>query len=152
MEGDRGARGVRVLEGGSGSPQISARTPTPLSEPRCFAPCPVLPFAREKAPSVSVSDRPRSDARYEGSRRPFVSIPPSVLELRLVNHDLSAASLSHSCEVTQSNPSPQSGMVQPVVNEMFATVHAAGSSLLGLFTSCTTFDSTRTVQLEMKFV
>eukprot|EP00962_Isochrysis_galbana_P028457 scaffold8995_cov120-Isochrysis_galbana.AAC.8 len=56
--------------------------------------------------------------------------------------DLSAASLSHSCEITQSNPSPQSGMVQPVVNEMFATVHAAGSSLLGLFTSCTTFDST----------
>eukprot|EP00962_Isochrysis_galbana_P040094 scaffold14488_cov131-Isochrysis_galbana.AAC.14 len=49
--------------------------------------------------------------------------------------DLSAASLSHSCEFTQSNPSPQSGMVQPVVNEMFATVHAAGSSLLGLFTS-----------------
>eukprot|EP00962_Isochrysis_galbana_P026382 scaffold8182_cov120-Isochrysis_galbana.AAC.3 len=33
MEGDRGARGVRVLEGGS--PQISARTPTPLSQPRC---------------------------------------------------------------------------------------------------------------------
>eukprot|EP00962_Isochrysis_galbana_P004019 scaffold1118_cov127-Isochrysis_galbana.AAC.2 len=58
--------------------------------------------------------------------------------------DLSAASLSHSCEITQSNPSPQSGMVQPVVNEMFmfATVHAAGSSLLGLFTSCATFDST----------
>eukprot|EP00962_Isochrysis_galbana_P029504 scaffold9431_cov111-Isochrysis_galbana.AAC.4 len=26
---------------------------------------------------------------------------------------------------------------------MFATVHAAGSSLLGLFSSCTTFDSTR---------
>eukprot|EP00962_Isochrysis_galbana_P004163 scaffold1151_cov126-Isochrysis_galbana.AAC.14 len=42
----------------------------------------------------------------------------------------------------RSNPSLQSGMVQPVVNEMFATVHAAGSSLLGLFTSCTTFDST----------
>eukprot|EP00962_Isochrysis_galbana_P011823 scaffold3341_cov153-Isochrysis_galbana.AAC.2 len=56
--------------------------------------------------------------------------------------DLSAASPSHSCEITQSNPSPQSGMVQPVVNEMFATVHAAGSSLLGLFTSCATFDST----------
>eukprot|EP00962_Isochrysis_galbana_P033631 scaffold11296_cov128-Isochrysis_galbana.AAC.6 len=56
--------------------------------------------------------------------------------------DLSAASPSHSCEFTQSNPSPQSGMVQPVVNEMFATVHAAGSSLLGLFTSCATFDST----------
>eukprot|EP00962_Isochrysis_galbana_P036646 scaffold12691_cov108-Isochrysis_galbana.AAC.16 len=56
--------------------------------------------------------------------------------------DLSAASLSHSCEFTQSNPSTQSGMVQPVVNEMFATVHAAGSSLLGLFTSCATFDST----------
>eukprot|EP00962_Isochrysis_galbana_P008370 scaffold2298_cov146-Isochrysis_galbana.AAC.5 len=47
--------------------------------------------------------------------------------------DLSAASHSHSCEITQSNPSLQSGMVQPVVNEMFATVHAAGSSLLGLF-------------------
>eukprot|EP00962_Isochrysis_galbana_P030185 scaffold9770_cov110-Isochrysis_galbana.AAC.3 len=56
--------------------------------------------------------------------------------------DLSAASHSHSCDFTQSNPSPQSGMVQPVVNEMFATVHAAGSSLLGLFTSCATFDST----------
>eukprot|EP00962_Isochrysis_galbana_P050690 scaffold22058_cov124-Isochrysis_galbana.AAC.1 len=57
--------------------------------------------------------------------------------------DLSAASPSHSCEFTQSHPSPSSGMVQPVVNEMFATVHAAGSSLLGLFTSCATFDSTR---------
>eukprot|EP00962_Isochrysis_galbana_P046459 scaffold18704_cov108-Isochrysis_galbana.AAC.4 len=56
--------------------------------------------------------------------------------------DLSAASHSHSCEITQSNPSLQSGMVQPVVNEMFATVHAAGSSLLGSFTSCSTFDST----------
>eukprot|EP00962_Isochrysis_galbana_P017565 scaffold5048_cov102-Isochrysis_galbana.AAC.1 len=56
--------------------------------------------------------------------------------------DLSAASHSHSCEIIQSTPSRQSGMVQPVVNEMFATVHAAGSSLLGLFTSCTTFDST----------
>eukprot|EP00962_Isochrysis_galbana_P006491 scaffold1738_cov129-Isochrysis_galbana.AAC.1 len=56
--------------------------------------------------------------------------------------DLSAASHSHSCEITQSTPSLQSGMVQPVVNEMFATVHAAGSSLLGLFTSCTTSDST----------
>eukprot|EP00962_Isochrysis_galbana_P014672 scaffold4201_cov119-Isochrysis_galbana.AAC.7 len=56
--------------------------------------------------------------------------------------DLSAASHSHSCEIIQSNPSRQSGMVQPVINEMFATVHAAGSSLLGLFTSCTTFDST----------
>eukprot|EP00962_Isochrysis_galbana_P046926 scaffold19010_cov115-Isochrysis_galbana.AAC.1 len=56
--------------------------------------------------------------------------------------DLSAASPSHSCESTHSNPSTSSGMVQPVVNEMFATVHAAGSSLLGLFTSCTTFDST----------
>eukprot|EP00962_Isochrysis_galbana_P013215 scaffold3767_cov114-Isochrysis_galbana.AAC.14 len=42
----------------------------------------------------------------------------------------------------QSTPSRQSGMVQPVIQEMFATVHAAGSSLLGLFTSCTTFDST----------
>eukprot|EP00962_Isochrysis_galbana_P034657 scaffold11769_cov97-Isochrysis_galbana.AAC.5 len=56
--------------------------------------------------------------------------------------DSSAASNPHSCEFLQSEPSRQSGMVQPVVNEMFATVHAAGSSLLGLFTSCTTFDST----------
>eukprot|EP00962_Isochrysis_galbana_P034307 scaffold11611_cov129-Isochrysis_galbana.AAC.1 len=47
------------------------------------------------------------------------------------------ASIPHSCEFIQSNPSRQSGMVQqPVVNEMVATVHAAGSSLLGLFTSC----------------
>eukprot|EP00962_Isochrysis_galbana_P042248 scaffold15723_cov128-Isochrysis_galbana.AAC.4 len=102
-------------------------------------------MAGEKAsPSISVSYRPRSDARYEGSRRPFVSIPPSVLELRLVNQsinqsqscqslssyasDHSAASHPHSCEFIQSNPSSrQSGMVQPVINEMFATVHAAGS-------------------------
>eukprot|EP00962_Isochrysis_galbana_P019135 scaffold5571_cov142-Isochrysis_galbana.AAC.8 len=44
--------------------------------------------------------------------------------------DHSAASNPHSCEIIESNPSRQSGMVQPVVNEMFATVHAAGSSLL----------------------
>eukprot|EP00962_Isochrysis_galbana_P027142 scaffold8498_cov105-Isochrysis_galbana.AAC.2 len=44
--------------------------------------------------------------------------------------------------------SRQSGMVQPAVNEMFATVHAAGSSLLGLFTSCTTFDSTRVFKMN----
>eukprot|EP00962_Isochrysis_galbana_P035833 scaffold12300_cov132-Isochrysis_galbana.AAC.6 len=56
--------------------------------------------------------------------------------------DPSAASIPHSCEFLQSTLSRQSGMVQPVVNEMFATVHAAGSSHLGLFTSCTTFDST----------
>eukprot|EP00962_Isochrysis_galbana_P040881 scaffold14890_cov140-Isochrysis_galbana.AAC.1 len=47
--------------------------------------------------------------------------------------DSSAASIPRSCEFIQSTPSRQSGMVQPVVNEMFATVHAAGSSLLGLF-------------------
>eukprot|EP00962_Isochrysis_galbana_P029565 scaffold9479_cov109-Isochrysis_galbana.AAC.2 len=56
--------------------------------------------------------------------------------------DHSAASNPHSYEFSLSDPSRQSGMVQPVVQEMFATVHAAGSSLLGLFTSCTTFDST----------
>eukprot|EP00962_Isochrysis_galbana_P052355 scaffold23756_cov120-Isochrysis_galbana.AAC.2 len=60
----------------------------------------------------------------------------------------SAASSPHSYDFTTSvsqlsDKSRQLGMVQPVVNEMFATVHAAGSSLLGLFTSCTTFDSTR---------
>eukprot|EP00962_Isochrysis_galbana_P045398 scaffold17843_cov131-Isochrysis_galbana.AAC.2 len=58
--------------------------------------------------------------------------------------DSSAASNPHSYDFSLSDKSRQSGMVQPVVNEMFATVHAAGSSLLGLFTSCTTFDSTRT--------
>eukprot|EP00962_Isochrysis_galbana_P061980 scaffold49007_cov264-Isochrysis_galbana.AAC.1 len=46
--------------------------------------------------------------------------------------DSSAASQPHSQAFTQSTPSRQSGMVQPVVQEMFATVHAAGSSLLGL--------------------
>eukprot|EP00962_Isochrysis_galbana_P030752 scaffold9993_cov101-Isochrysis_galbana.AAC.7 len=56
--------------------------------------------------------------------------------------DPSAASSPHSYDFSLSDKSRQSGMVQPVVNEMFATVHAAGSSLLGLFTSCTTFDST----------
>eukprot|EP00962_Isochrysis_galbana_P003218 scaffold907_cov120-Isochrysis_galbana.AAC.7 len=35
---------------------------------------------------------------------------------------------------------------------MFATVHAAGSSLLGLFTSCTTFDSTRVSWCRMSYV
>eukprot|EP00962_Isochrysis_galbana_P048049 scaffold19922_cov120-Isochrysis_galbana.AAC.6 len=60
-----------------------------------FAPCPVLLFAREKALSVSVSYRPRSDARYEGSRQPFVSIPPSVLEIRLVNQSINQ---SQSCQ------------------------------------------------------
>eukprot|EP00962_Isochrysis_galbana_P001206 scaffold300_cov144-Isochrysis_galbana.AAC.9 len=44
----------------------------------------------------------------------------------------SAARQPHSHEFIQSIPSRQSGMVQPVVQEMFATVHAAGSSLLGL--------------------
>eukprot|EP00962_Isochrysis_galbana_P029807 scaffold9593_cov146-Isochrysis_galbana.AAC.2 len=55
--------------------------------------------------------------------------------------DHSAARQLHSQAFTQSIPSRQSGMVQPVVQEMLATVHAAGSSLLGLFGSCTTFDS-----------
>eukprot|EP00962_Isochrysis_galbana_P002166 scaffold564_cov101-Isochrysis_galbana.AAC.4 len=44
--------------------------------------------------------------------------------------DSSAASYPHSHEFIQSIPSRQSGMVQPVVHEMFATVHAAGSSPL----------------------
>eukprot|EP00962_Isochrysis_galbana_P036776 scaffold12774_cov153-Isochrysis_galbana.AAC.5 len=37
---------------------------------------------------------------------------------------------SYDFSLSDSDPSRQSGMVQPVVNEMFATVHAAGSSLL----------------------
>eukprot|EP00962_Isochrysis_galbana_P019285 scaffold5611_cov132-Isochrysis_galbana.AAC.17 len=57
--------------------------------------------------------------------------------------DSSAASQPRSQDRTQSIPSRQSGMVQPVVQEMYATVHAAGSSLFGLFSSCTTFDATR---------
>eukprot|EP00962_Isochrysis_galbana_P000455 scaffold134_cov111-Isochrysis_galbana.AAC.3 len=36
----------------------------------------------------------------------------------------------HSYDFSLSDPSRQSGMVQPVVQEMLATVHAAGSSLL----------------------
>eukprot|EP00962_Isochrysis_galbana_P050735 scaffold22083_cov118-Isochrysis_galbana.AAC.3 len=51
--------------------------------------------------------------------------------------DSSAASIPHSCEfLLQSTLSRQSGMVQPVIQEMFANVHDAGSSLLGLFGSC----------------
>eukprot|EP00962_Isochrysis_galbana_P040129 scaffold14518_cov141-Isochrysis_galbana.AAC.1 len=57
--------------------------------------------------------------------------------------DHSAASQPLSQDFSHSIPSLQSGMVQPVIQEMFATVHAAGSSLLGLFSSCTTFDATR---------
>eukprot|EP00962_Isochrysis_galbana_P040015 scaffold14470_cov107-Isochrysis_galbana.AAC.3 len=47
--------------------------------------------------------------------------------------DSSAASQPPSQYFIQSTPSRQSGMVQPVVQEMFATVHAARSSLFGLF-------------------
>eukprot|EP00962_Isochrysis_galbana_P032003 scaffold10474_cov122-Isochrysis_galbana.AAC.10 len=56
--------------------------------------------------------------------------------------DSSAASQPHSQDFSHSTPSRQSGMVQPVIQEMYATVHAAGSSLFGLFSSCSTFDST----------
>eukprot|EP00962_Isochrysis_galbana_P039121 scaffold14006_cov114-Isochrysis_galbana.AAC.2 len=57
--------------------------------------------------------------------------------------NFSAASQPLSQYFTQSTPSRQSGMIQPVVQEMFATVHAAGSSLFALFSSCSTFDSTK---------
>eukprot|EP00962_Isochrysis_galbana_P050314 scaffold21748_cov129-Isochrysis_galbana.AAC.7 len=63
-------------------------------------------------------------------------------EHAITGSDSSAASQPHSQAFTQSTLSRQSGMVQPVVQEMFAPVHAAGSSLFGLFSSCTTFDST----------
>eukprot|EP00962_Isochrysis_galbana_P024631 scaffold7566_cov122-Isochrysis_galbana.AAC.9 len=56
--------------------------------------------------------------------------------------DHSAASQPPSQDFSHSTPSRQSGMVQPVIQEMFATVHAAGSSLFGLFSSCSTLDST----------
>eukprot|EP00962_Isochrysis_galbana_P040554 scaffold14712_cov124-Isochrysis_galbana.AAC.2 len=84
-------------------------------------------------------------------RRPFVSIPPSVLSYassinQSINltavmsmsissyaSDSNAASQPHSQAFAQSTPSRQSGMVQPVVQEMFATVHAAGSSLFSVY-------------------
>eukprot|EP00962_Isochrysis_galbana_P011173 scaffold3132_cov119-Isochrysis_galbana.AAC.3 len=47
--------------------------------------------------------------------------------------DSSAASHLHSYEFSLSDPSRQSGMVQPVVQERLATVHAAGSSLLAVY-------------------
>eukprot|EP00962_Isochrysis_galbana_P030735 scaffold9980_cov121-Isochrysis_galbana.AAC.6 len=43
--------------------------------------------------------------------------------------DHSAASQPHSQDFIRSTPSRQSGMVQPVIQEMYATVHAAGSSV-----------------------
>eukprot|EP00962_Isochrysis_galbana_P006533 scaffold1747_cov108-Isochrysis_galbana.AAC.4 len=46
--------------------------------------------------------------------------------------DHSAVSQPHSQDFNRSIPSRQSGMVQPVVEEMLATVHAAGSSLFSL--------------------
>eukprot|EP00962_Isochrysis_galbana_P049383 scaffold20903_cov99-Isochrysis_galbana.AAC.1 len=49
-----------------------------------------------------------------------------------------AASQPHSQAFVGSSPSRQPGMVQPVVEEMLATVHAAGSSLFDI-----TSDSTR---------
>eukprot|EP00962_Isochrysis_galbana_P012009 scaffold3380_cov118-Isochrysis_galbana.AAC.8 len=54
--------------------------------------------------------------------------------------DSSAASQPLSQDFIQSISHPpvsRSGMVQPVIQEMYATVHAAGSSLFGLFSSCT---------------
>eukprot|EP00962_Isochrysis_galbana_P061983 scaffold49017_cov281-Isochrysis_galbana.AAC.3 len=48
----------------------------------------------------------------------------AILVLVLVRLD---ARQPHSQAFTQSTPSRQSGMVQPVVQEMLATVHAAGS-------------------------
>eukprot|EP00962_Isochrysis_galbana_P015935 scaffold4556_cov114-Isochrysis_galbana.AAC.1 len=53
------------------------------------------------------------------------------------------ASQPHSQASAGSSPSRQSGMVQPVVQEMLATVHAAGSSLFGLFSSEIISDSTQ---------
>eukprot|EP00962_Isochrysis_galbana_P013561 scaffold3840_cov159-Isochrysis_galbana.AAC.2 len=123
-------------------------------------PCPVLPFAREKARQlVSVIVLGVTLATKVPVGPSFLSIPPSVLELRLVNQSINqpqscqslhmlaiiarqvtrirAKSFSPTRPVSRAWFSPSS-----MINEMFATVHAAGSSLLGLFTSCTTFDST----------
>eukprot|EP00962_Isochrysis_galbana_P022429 scaffold6711_cov118-Isochrysis_galbana.AAC.17 len=121
----------------------------------------------DKVPSGIVSYRPRSGDRYVGapSALRFYS-PKKRLELRFVNQSInqsqscqsrhiclyasdhivhSAGSQPHSQAFTQSTPSRQSGMVQPVVQEMFATVHAAaGSSLFSVYSVHvhTTFDST----------
>eukprot|EP00962_Isochrysis_galbana_P028906 scaffold9191_cov114-Isochrysis_galbana.AAC.6 len=54
-----------------------------------------------------------------------ISSYASAIIVRLVNRIRRKPSFS------QPTPSRQSGMVQLVVQEMFATVHAAGSSLLG---------------------
>eukprot|EP00962_Isochrysis_galbana_P006446 scaffold1734_cov113-Isochrysis_galbana.AAC.13 len=116
-------------------------------------PCPPCLFAREKVPSVIVSYGPRSDDRYVGAPSALRLYSLKRLELRFVYQSInqsqscqsrhmsyasdhssySAASQPHSQDFTQSTPSRQSGMVQPVIQEMYATVHAAGSSLFGLF-------------------
>eukprot|EP00962_Isochrysis_galbana_P034656 scaffold11769_cov97-Isochrysis_galbana.AAC.4 len=46
-----------------------------------FAPCPVLPFAREKARQLVSVIVLGVTLATKVPRRPFVSIPPSVLEL-----------------------------------------------------------------------
>eukprot|EP00962_Isochrysis_galbana_P030159 scaffold9759_cov126-Isochrysis_galbana.AAC.1 len=70
----------------------------------------------------------------------FQTRDPNVERVGLVNRY--SQPQPHSQAFAGSIPSRQSGMVQPVVEDMLATVHAAGSSLFGLFSSCTTFDST----------
>jgi len=61
----------------------------------------------------------------------------------MIDSERSAASQPFSQVFAGSIPSRQSGMVQPVVEEegMLATVHAAGSSLFGLFMYNLRFDT-----------
>eukprot|EP00962_Isochrysis_galbana_P026642 scaffold8274_cov136-Isochrysis_galbana.AAC.3 len=85
-----------------------------------------------------------SGDRYVGDPSALRFYSPKRLELRFVYQSIN---LSQSCQsrrilaiivrlvsqplsqdFSHSIPSRQSGMVQPVVQEMFATVHAAGSS------------------------
>eukprot|EP00962_Isochrysis_galbana_P058214 scaffold31127_cov112-Isochrysis_galbana.AAC.1 len=69
----------------------------------------------------------------------------SISSRMIANVERSAASQPHSHAFAGSIPSRQSGMVQPVVQEMFATVLPAGSSLFGFFSPhVLTFDSTHT--------
>eukprot|EP00962_Isochrysis_galbana_P049462 scaffold20951_cov130-Isochrysis_galbana.AAC.1 len=112
-------------------------------------PTPPIPRTPDsRIPSVIVLGA-RSDDRYVdvGAPSALRLYSPKRLELRFVNQPINQ---SHSCQsrhilaiivrlvasqprsqdFTQSTPSRHSGMVQPVVQEMFATVHAAGSSLL----------------------
>eukprot|EP00962_Isochrysis_galbana_P000702 scaffold191_cov111-Isochrysis_galbana.AAC.1 len=93
------------------------------------------------APARRPVARPEPAQRTAGARRRFVSSRSIhfVYNLRFDSHRrrqkhgfLNFDERDGKKDFTQSTPSRQSGMAQPVVQEMFATVHAAGSSLFSL--------------------